>query len=68
MLLNNLKNVINSPTRVTATTSTLIDPIAISNSLEFYNSGVMDIPNDISDHKSTFVYLKFCLDLQKSRL
>ena len=62
LLLNNLKNIITVPTRVTATTSTLIDPIAISNNLDFYDSGVLNIPSEISDHRSTFVHLKFSFE------
>ena len=40
--LNNMTNLITEPTRVTDTTSTLLDPIAISNNLVPLNSGVQN--------------------------
>lgn len=49
----NLKQVINSPTRVTGTSSTLIDIILISNGLDC-NCGTQALPH-ISDH-----YLIYC--------
>ena len=58
-LLNNMKNVISEPTRVTATTSTLIDPILVSQHCDPLHSGVLDIPGWISDHKATFIYIPF---------
>ena len=54
-LLNNMKNVISEPARVTATTSTLIDPILVSQHCDPLHSGVMDIPGSISDHKAMFI-------------
>ena len=48
-----MKNVISEPTRVTATTSTLIDPILVSQHCDSLHSWVMDIPGSISDHKPT---------------
>ena len=59
MIMNSLNSFITEPTRVTPYSSTLIDPIAISNDLEPINYGVIDIPSDISDHKSTYVHIKF---------
>ena len=54
-----MKNVISEPTRVTATTSTLIDPILVSQNCDPLHSGVMDMPGSISDHKATFIYIPF---------
>ena len=58
LLLNTLENVINEPTRITSTSSILIDPIIVSSSIEFYRSGCSDVDSTISDHKLTFIYVK----------
>ena len=58
-LMNNLKNVITETTRVTDTTATLIDPILVSQSRDVFDSGVIEIPNHISDHRATFLYAPF---------
>ena len=39
ILFNNLDNVIKEPTRITATSTTLIDPILVSNSFGNYKAG-----------------------------
>ena len=57
--MNNLKNVITEPTRVTDTTATLIDPILDSQSSNVFDSGVIEIPNHISDHRATFLHVPF---------
>ena len=59
--MNNLKNVIMEPTRVTDTTATLIDPILVSESSGVFDSGVIEIPNHISDHRATFLLCPFQL-------
>lgn len=58
MLLNNLHNVINTPTRVTNTSSTLLDPIAVSEHISVLNSGVSETISHISDHFSTYAFIK----------
>ena len=58
-LLNNLKIVISDPTRVTATSSTLIDPILVPHQCDPLHSGVLDIPLTVSDHRATFAYIPF---------
>ena len=58
MLVNNLRNVITTPTRITAHLSTLLYPIIISNNFELYKSGCYYIDELVSDHKATFIYLK----------
>ena len=63
MLLNNLRNVINEPTRITNTTATLIDPIIISDSIKSLNEGTINVPLEISDHKSTFIFFPFTVVL-----
>ena len=59
LLLNNLRNIITEPTRVTNATATLIDPIIISDSIKSLNEGTIDVPPEISDHKSTFIFFPF---------
>ena len=66
MILNNLTNVIIEPTRVTDLTATLLDPILISDSVTNLNSGILDVPSSISDHKCTFIFLKFQSDSSQS--
>lgn len=58
LLINNLRNVINEPTRVTPTSSTLIDPIILSDTVEFDHSGCLDIDQTISDHRATCLFIK----------
>jgi len=58
LFLNNLENIIVEPTRITPTSSTLIEPVIVSNNIVFFKSGCLDIENRISDHKATFIYLK----------
>jgi len=43
--------------KLLATSSTLIDPISVSSSIEFYKSGCLVVDNTISDHKLTFTTL-----------
>ena len=57
--INNLENVITEPTRVTQHSSTLIDPILVSNDLHTYNAGCIHVDSSISDHRATFTYIKF---------
>ena len=56
ILLNNLKNVITEPTRVTETTSTLLDPILVTDEIINLHSGVTSVDNSISDHNLTFLH------------
>jgi hypothetical protein len=50
MTLFNFKNVINKPTRITAHSSTLLDPIIISDTMSSIYSDVLNVPSEISDH------------------
>ncbi len=54
-----MENIINEPTRVTDTSQTLIDPIAITDNITTYDSGIIQIPPDISDHHGTYVYMHY---------
>ena len=58
MFVNNLRNVIFTPTRITTHSSTLLDPIIISNTFELYKSGCYDTDQSVSDHKAMFIYFK----------
>jgi len=64
LCLNNLSNVINEPTRVTDCSSTLIDPIAITNTLQHLHSGIFETDKSISDHFGTYIYID--IDLPKN--
>ena len=57
-----LKQIINNPTRVTLTSSTLIDLVFVSNSSNVKKSGVVDIPG-ISDH--CLVYIAYAIKKAK---
>ncbi len=57
MLTNALKNIIESPTRVTETTANLLDPVIVDIEQRILKCGVLDVPTYISDHKLTFVIL-----------
>jgi len=59
-----MSNVINDATRVTHTTRTLLDPIAVTNQLNIYNAGVYNTPPHISDHFATYLYMN--MDMQPS--
>ena len=55
ILINNMKNVINEPTRQHA----ILDPIIITEDLPFLDAGTIGVPNNISDHKATYINLPF---------
>ena len=57
----NLKNVITEPTRVARTSSTLIDPILVSDDLPVFSSGVVDFAKSNSDHKDIVVTINTSL-------
>ena len=59
IMLNNLVNIINVPTRVTNTSQTLLDPIVLSETIKVLDSGIVNVPADISDHSATYVFLPF---------
>ena len=59
MHLNSLSNIILQPTRITDHSSTLIDVILVTDSMTSLNADIIDIDNDVSDHKAISTYLKF---------
>ncbi len=58
LMVNNMKNIIREPTRVTIHTQTLIDPISVTEDISIYDSGIINTPSEISDHRGTYVYIK----------
>ena len=58
LLLNNMSNVINSPTRVSNTSRTSIDPIAITNNIQCLHASTVETDKEISDHYGTCIYFK----------
>ena len=57
---------INEPTRVSGNSSTLIDPILVSDACRVLDAGTISVDNSISDHKATFVSVKTETPLLKS--
>ena len=65
LCLNNLSNVINEPTRVTDCSSTLIDPIAITNTLQHLHSGIFETVNFVHTYILLLTYPKMLLTKEK---
>ena len=64
--LFNLRNVITEPTRVTANSSTLIDPVIVSDACIVLDSGTMDVDEFVSDHKATYISVQINTNLSTS--
>ena len=62
MLINSLQNVITNPTRQDA----ILDPMVILDDIHYLDVGILSIPDNISDHKATYVILPFQYNLQGS--
>jgi hypothetical protein len=58
MMLFNLVNIISKPTRITAHSNTLLDPIIISDTMNYIYSYVLKIPSEISDHDASVAFLQ----------
>ena len=58
MSLNSVKNMITEPTRVTDSSSTLLDPIIISDQIVNLGSGIIPVESDISDHSITYRHMR----------
>jgi hypothetical protein len=54
----NLKNVIDKSTRISGNTSTLLDPIILSDTLNCNYSDVLKIPRHVSDHDAAIAFIK----------
>ena len=63
---SNLKNIISLPTRITETSSKLLDPVIVSDSIQIFFSDVIHVDNDISDHCATMVMFNVLKCQQKS--
>ena len=61
-----LRNVLNGPTRVTINSSTLIDPVIVSDACTVLDSGTMDVNEFISEHKSTFIAIQISIKISIS--
>ena len=59
LLINDLSNVITQPTRVIDNSSILTDPIIVTQNFTILDSGVLDVPHNISDHKATYISIPF---------
>ena len=59
IMLTNLVNIINVPTRVTNTSQTLLDPIVLSETIKVLDFGIISVPAYISDHSDTYVFIPF---------
>ena len=62
LLMNSMQNVISDVTRQNA----ILDPIIIFNDMPNIDSGVIDTPNYISDHKATYIVLPFHYEIQNT--
>jgi hypothetical protein len=51
-------NVIEKSTRVTEHSSTLLDPIIISDSIHYSFLDVLKVPSDISDHDASIIFIE----------
>ena len=55
LLLNSLHNIISEPTRQLA----LLDPIIVHEDMSTLSQGIIQVPNEISDHCATYVHIPF---------
>ena len=62
MLINSLQNVITNPARQDA----ILDPIVILDDMHYLDAGILNIPDNISEHKAIYVILPFQYNLQGS--
>ena len=62
LIVNSLQNVITTPTRQQA----ILDPILIPTDMSYCNAGVIEIPDSISDHNATYLYLPFAYEILPS--
>ena len=66
MRLFNLKNVIEKPTRVTNHSRTLLDPIIVSDTINYVFSDVFKLPDNISDRDASVVILQCSKNIFRS--
>ncbi|MEW8548488.1 MAG: reverse transcriptase family protein [Candidatus Thiodiazotropha sp.] len=61
--LFSLTNVITEPTRISANSTTLIDPVLVTDACCVLDSGTLSVDEQISDHKATYLSVKIPLRL-----
>ena len=54
----NLVKIISNPTQITSHSNTLLDPIIISDTMNYIYSDVLKIPSEISDHDASVAFLQ----------
>jgi hypothetical protein len=59
MMLFSLVNIISKPTRITEHSNNLLDPIIISDTMNYIYSDVLKIPSEISDHDASVAFLQW---------
>ena len=58
-----MKNLISTPTRRTPNSETLLDPLAVSDSVGVLEVGTLDVCNTISEHLATYIHSTFTYSL-----
>ena len=58
MMLFSLVNIISKPTIITEHSNNLLDPISISDTMNYIYSDVLKIPAEISDHDASVAFLQ----------
>ena len=58
MMMFNLVNIISKTTRITDHSNTLLDPIIISDTINYIYSDVLKEPSEISDHDASVAFLQ----------
>jgi hypothetical protein len=66
MRLFNLKHVIEKPTRVTNHSRTLLNPTIVSDTINYVNSDVFILPDNISDHDASVVTIQCSKNIARS--
>ena len=66
MRLFNLKNVIEKPTSVTNHSRTLLDPIIVSDTINYVFSDISKLPDIISDHDVSIVIIQCSKNISRS--
>ena len=58
-----MNNLISTPTRRAQNSETLLDPVAVSDSVGVLKVGTLDVCNTISDHLATYIHSAFTYSL-----
>jgi hypothetical protein len=66
MRLFSLQNVREKPTRVTNHSRTLLDPIIVSDTINYVDSDVFKLPNNISDDDASVVTIQCSKNISRS--